>query len=497
MDSPFRVCFFRQQRYTIKRAPHLQHKVNAMKSYYSAACLIPALLLSGCLNLSPRYAPAPIADMPPLQYKEEKGWKTATPGESLERGPWWEMFGDPALNALMAKAGNANQDIAVAAANLRRAIAQISVAQSAFFPGVSLPASSARSGVEGTVPQTRYSVGLHTQWEISFWNALPFFEMTKAQAEASAADYAAMRLSVQANLAQSYFQLRSLDAQCKLYDSSIAAYAKSVQLTRSQYRGGMVTLTDVAQAEAQLASAEAQLTGIERQRSELEHGIAILTGQMPSSFSLPGAALDAHLPRIPTGLPSALLERRPDIASAERQMAAANEQIGQARAAWFPTLSLNAERTAQGTAWHAAPLFAWSVGPSAALSLFQGGRHLAESDVAWAAYESQVANYRRTCLQAFKEVEDNLSALRLLEKEREAQERAVLSSQTALRLSLSQYRGGMITYLQVVSTQTAALTNESNAIRTRGQSLIAAVNLIKALGGGWRASDMRELVKGR
>ena len=468
-----------------------------MKTFLPAASLaLAALLLGGCINLSPTYAPPPVADKMPVQYKEEDGWKTATPMESLGRGPWWEMFGDPVLSDLIVKANAANQNIAVAAANLRQARAQINVARSAFMPGVSLPASATRSGSQGSPPQTQYSAGVSAQWEISFWNALPAFEAARAQAEATAADYAAMRLSVQSELAQTYFQLRILDVQHSLYESTIAAYAKGVQLTRSQYQGGMVTLTDVAQAETQLASAEAQLASIERQRAELEHGIAILVGQIPSTFSLSRSTLDARLPQVPTGLPSALLERRPDIASAERLMAAANQQIGLARAAWFPSLSLSADRLAQGVGWHSAPLWTWSVGPSAALSLFEGGKKLAENESAWAAYEAQVATYRQTCLQAFKDVEDNLSALRLLKKEGEAQDRAVMSSQTALRLSLSQYRGGMITYLQVVSTQTAALTNESNAIQVRGQSLIAAVNLIKALGGGWQSADLQELVRG-
>jgi NodT family efflux transporter outer membrane factor (OMF) lipoprotein len=468
-----------------------------MKVFFPAVGLtLAALLLGGCVNLSPGYAPPAVTDKMPRQYKEEGGWKTAGPTESLNSGSWWEMFGEPVLNDLMLKANTANQNIAVAAANLRKARAQIAAAQSALMPGFSLPASATRSVAGETGVQTRYSAGISAQWELSFWNALPLFEAAKAQAEASAADYAAMRLSVQSDVAQTYFQLRTLDVQRSLYESSIAAYAKAVQLTRSQYQGGMVTLTDVAQAETQLASTEAQLAAIERQRAELEHGIAILTGQMPSLFSLPPASLEARLPQIPAGLPSTLLERRPDVASAERQVAAANEQIGQARAAWFPSLSLGADRLTQGVGWHSAPLLAWSLGPSAALSLFQGGRHLAESDAAWAAYEAQVANYRQISLQAFKEVEDNLSSLRLLKKENEAQDRAVLSSRTALRMSLSQYREGMITYLQVVSTQTAALTNESNAIRARGQSLIAAVNLVKALGGGWQASDIRDLVTG-
>lgn len=473
-------------------------KVFAMRTYpLLAGLLLAALLLGGCFNLSPSYVPPKAADAIPFQYKEEEGWKTATPMEHLKPGPWWEMFGDPVLNDLVRQANAANQNIAVAAANLRQARAQISMARSALMPGVSLPASATRSGSGGSGPQTNYSVGVSAQWEISFWNAVPALEAAKAQAEATAADYAAMRLSVQSDLAQTYFQFRTLDVQHSLYESTIAAYAKAVQLTRSQYRGGMVTLTDVAQAESQLAAAEAQLASIERQRAELEHGIAILLGRMPSSFSLPKAALDAAIPRIPTGVPSALLERRPDIASAERLMASANQQIGLARAAWFPNVSLSADRLVQAIGWHSSPVLTWSVGPTAALSLFQGGKNLAESESAWAGYEAQVANYRQVCLQAFKDVEDNLSALRLLKKEAEAQDRAVLSSQTALRLSLSQYRGGMITYLQVVTTQTAALTNESNSIQVRGQQLIAAVNLIKALGGGWQASDLQEFVKGR
>ena len=469
-----------------------------MKKYIAILCVcLSPLLLGGCFNLSPTHERPPMPAPLPGEYKEENGWKTATPMEGMERGPWWEMFGDPSLNDLMRQLNAANQNIAVAAANLRQSRAQVSSARAAFLPGVSLPASATRSGGSTGPSSSSYSFGLSAQWEISFWNAVPAFEAAKAQAEATAADYAAMRLSTQAELAQNYFQLRTLDVQLSLYESTIAAYAKGVQLTRSQYQGGTVTPADVAQAEAQLASAEAQLASIENQRAQLEHGIAILTGQTPSSFSLTRAPLTARIPAVPTGMPSALLERRPDIAAAERRVAIANEQIGLARAAWFPSLSLGGSIMEQGAGWLTAPVQVWSLGPTAALSLFQGGKRLADSDAAQAGYEATVASYRQTVLQAFGDVENNLSALYFLEKEAAAQERAVMASQAALRLALSQYKGGMTTYLQVITSQTTALTNERSAIQVQGQRLNAAVGLIKALGGGWNASDLQELVKGK
>lgn len=455
-----------------------------------------ALLLGGCLNLSPDYAPPVVSGGMPAEYKEDKGWKTAQPKETQDRGAWWETFGDARLNELMGRLNAANQSIAVAAANFRQARAQIGVARSALLPGVSLPAQATRSGTEGEGAGSRYSVGVNSQWEISFWNALPALEAAKAQSGAMAAEYSAMRLAMQAELAQSYFQLRMYDSRQSLYESTIDAYAKAAQLTRSQLRGGMVTRADVDQAEAQLASAEAQLAAVKRQRSALEHGIAVLCGQMPSTFSLERAELTARVPAVPAGLPAELLERRPDVAAAERRVASANEQIGLARAAWFPSLSLGGEFLEQASGWHSATLYTWSVGPSAALSLFQGGRRFAESDAAWAGYEGEVASYRQTVLEAVRDVEDNLAALRHLEAEAEAQARAVKSSGSALNVSLSQYRGGMTTYLQVVANQTAALNAQNNAVEVQGMRLTATVNLIKALGGGWRTDELARLTDG-
>jgi NodT family efflux transporter outer membrane factor (OMF) lipoprotein len=446
------------------------------------------LVLSGCVNLSPEYAPPDLGQPLPPAYKEEEGWKIAAPADALDRGPWWEVFADPELNRLEDLLNANNQDIARSAANLRGARARIQAARAAFFPGLSLPASYTRSG-RGDGVASLASAGLSAQWEISFWNSLPAFEAARANAQAASADFATLRLAAQAELAQAYFQLRTLDAQMDLYASTIQAYARAVRLTRSQYRGGIVTPADVAQAEALLAGAESELLALERERAGLEHGIALLTGQTSSSFSLPRGSLTASLPDIPPSLPAALLERRPDIAAAERRVAAANQSIGIARAAWFPTLVLGGGRAAEAAGWGISPVTVWSLGPSAALSLFQGGRRLAESETAWADYEASVAAYRQTVLAAFKDVEDNLSALALLARQSAAERRAAAAARRALSLSLSQYEGGMTTYLQVVSAQTASLLNERTLIRLEGLRLIAAVKLIKALGGGWKGEE--------
>ncbi len=453
-------------------------------------CLLPLVFsLAGCL--SPTYTRPELSEAIPQTYKEEDGGRAARPSDDAPKGDWWPAFNDPTLNGLIAQADAANQNIAVAAANLRKARAQAASARSAFFPTVGASGSALRGSSSGDPVRASYSGGISAQWEVGFWNAIPAFEAASASVEATAADYASMRLLIRAEVAQNYFQLRTLDMQHDLYESTIAAYAKAVQLTRSQFREGMVTAADVAQAEAQLASAEAQLANLDGQRATLEHSLAVLIGKLPSSFSLERGELTATLPSIPTGLPSGLLERRPDIAGAERRVAVANEMIGVARAAWFPTVTLGADRVLSGD-WLQAPLTTWSLGPKAAMSLFEGGKRLAESDAAWADYEGTVATYRQTVLEAFKDVEDSLSSLSWLARQAEAQDRAVAASETALRLSLSQYRGGMTTYLQVVSTQTAALTARRQALEVQGQRLAASVNLIKALGGGFHRSELEK-----
>ncbi|MDR1946149.1 MAG: efflux transporter outer membrane subunit [Desulfovibrio sp.] len=458
-------------------------------------CCILLLGLSGaCVNLSPDYAPPPLPGGMPAAYKED-GRQQSVPAQVPTPGRWWEIFEDPVLDNLMLRMNGANQNLAAAAAAMRGAAAASDAARSALFPIFSVPVSAPRSGGENMRAGGRYSGGLQSSWEISFWNALPAYEAAGAEAEASAADFAAARLLMQSDLALNYFQLRSLDSRRELYESTIEAYKRAAALTDSQFRGGMVTRMDLDQARAQLADAQAQLAALERQRAELEHAIAVLCGQSPSGFSLPRASTAVRVPALPTELPSALLERRPDIAAAERRVAAANKRIGIARAAWFPSFTLGADVLWQAAQWRDAALYTWTLGPSGALTLFQGGRRIADNEAAVAAYDAVAAQYRQAVLQAIREVEDALSDLRYLEREAESRATAARAARSALRIALSQYQGGLTTYLQVVSVQTTALANESSAIEVRGQRLAAAVNLVKALGGGFDAGEIQRLLR--
>ncbi|MDR0826418.1 MAG: efflux transporter outer membrane subunit [Desulfovibrio sp.] len=480
-------------------------------------CLF-TLLFTGCLNLSPDYAPPDLSGGMPAAYREDtgsgngsaaqaakrtapgaanpedKGWREARPADLGARSPWWIVFSDPLLDDLMQKLGAANQNLAATAATLRVSLAQIGIARSAFFPGLGAPFSTERAGAQNKSANSSYSGGLQSSWEISFWNALPALEAAQAEAAAAAADFAALRLLLQAELAQNYFLLRSLDSRQELYESTIIAYRRAAQLTNSQFRGGMATRVDYDQAAAQLAGAEAQLAALKRQRAELEHGIALLCGQAASGFNLPRASLAGHIPRVPPGLPAALLERRPDVAAAERRVASANEEIGLARAAWFPSLTLGGDFLWKAAGWQSAALYSWSLGPGGILNIFEGGRILAQSEAARAGYDREIANYRQSVLSALKEVEDNLSALRYLEQEAAARGRAAVAARSALRIALSQYEGGLTTYLQVVSSQTTALSNESSVIEVQGLRLATVVNLIKALGGGFSREEIAPLI---
>jgi len=456
-------------------------------------CLL-TLCLGGCVNLSPVYFPPELMQPMPVEYKEEDGWRTARPQDAIERGPWWEIFADPTLNALISQADEANQNIAIAAANLRQARARIGTARASLLPGVGASAAAIRSGADNRPMSSNFVYGVQAQWEISFWNVLPNFEAARAQATASAADFATMRLVVQAELARSYFQLRGLDEQKSLYEYTIASYRMAVRLTESQLRGGIVSRMDVDQSHAQLATAEAQLATIKRQRAILEHAVAVLVGQIPSMYSLERGTLAAQIPGVPEALPATLLERRPDVAAAERRVAAANQQIGVVRAAWLPTLNLGGDYVGVGAVWNSV-LWTWSVGPVAAVTIFSGGRRLAENDAAWAAYEAVVAAYRQTVLEAFRDVEDSLSNLAYLKISAEAQDRAVRASRSALHIAESQYRGGMTTYLQVVSSQEVLLSAQRSAIELQSLRLQNTVGLIKALGGGFEAGDLHMLVQ--
>ena len=337
-------------------------------------------------------------------------------------------------------------------------------------------------------------MGLDFSWELDLWGRIRrTVESNQASAQASAGDLESARLSFQAELAQDYFQLRTVDAQKQLLDATVAAFEKSLELTKNQYASGVASQADVVQAETQLKTTQAQAIDVGVQRAQLEHAIALLIGKPASTFSLPTAPLTATPPPIPVGVPSALLERRPDIAAAERRVAAANAEIGVAVAAFFPTVTLSASSGFESSSlsqWLTAPSRFWSVGPSISETVFDGGLRRAQTDFARAGYDASVGTYRQTVLTAFQAVEDNLAALRILEQEAQVQDEAVQGAQKSVTLTTNQYKAGTVSYLNVITAQTIALTNETTAVQIRGRRMSAAVLLIQALGGGWNAADL-------
>ncbi|PLY59799.1 outer membrane channel lipoprotein [Herbaspirillum sp. BH-1] len=468
--------------------------------------LLLAALLGGCA-VGPDYV-RPAMDLPQA-YKEVGPWKQATPRQVDDHQPWWQAYGDPILNDLITQANAANQTIQQAAAQYRQAQATAALARASLWPTVGLQAGAARGQTNSNGVQRladTYTVGLNASWEADVWGRIRRgAEAGDASAQASAASLAAARLAIQATLAQDYLQLRVTDLQKDLYRRTVEAYRRSLQLTTHQYEAGTALRSDVAQAETQLRAAQAQLIDLDATRNQLEHAIAMLVGKAPAAFSLaPVAAatasddamdanaqrLQASLPQIPAGLPSDLLERRPDIANAERLAAAANANIGVARAAYFPTLTLSTSGGYNSPAF--AQLFntpgrVWSLGAALAETLFDGGARSARNDAATAAFDAAVAQYKQTVLGGLQEVEDNLSTLRVLDQESGVQAQAVQSAQLAERLAMRQYQAGTVTYLSVVTTQATSLTNQRNAVTLLGRQLVASVALIKATGGGWQA----------
>ena len=476
--------------------------------------LLPAFtaFLAGCM-VGPKYS-RPSAPMAPA-FKEEApsssqandGWKPAQPGDQTRRGNWWEIYDDSQLNALEAQIDPANQTLKIAEANYREARAAIRFNRSAEAPTIGVtpsistvrdsanqlyfPASQANNG------NGDFILPADLSWEIDLWGRIRrSVTAAKEQTQASAADMAATRLSLQAELAYDYFELRSADAEKKLLDETVQAYSKALALTDNRFQGGAAPKSDVAQARTQLEDAQVLDTDIMVERAQYEHAIAILIGKPPASFSLPPSPIDLQMPAIPAipqVLPSELLERRPDIAASERRMAAANEQIGIAQAAYYPTLNLSALAGFQGTSalnWFNWPSRFWAVGPSLSETLFDAGRRRATKESAIAAYDSNVANYRQTTLKAFEQVEDNLAVLRILSGESQQQHSATAASEETLRIFMNRYSGGVDTYLQVVTSQTTALSNERNDIDIRRRQLDASVLLIKALGGDWNVTKL-------
>lgn len=454
------------------------------------------LWLAGCA-VGPDYV-RPEMDTP-AAFKETGDWKLAEPNDAAAKGEWWTIYQDTVLNDLMAQVEVNNQNIKVAEANYRQALAVASQARSAFFPTIgansSLTRSSSRvsntavsgSGAGGI--SNSYSLSGTASWEPDIWGSVRrSVESGDASAAASAADLANARLSAQALLAQNYFDLRVTDAQKALLDRTVAAYEQTLKLTQNQYAVGVAQRSDVIQAQTQLQSAQASAIDIEVTRAQLEHAIALLVGKAPAAFSLTVAPLRAALPSVPGALPSQLLERRPDIAAAERAVASANAKIGVAKAAFFPALSLSASGGFQSSSfanWLTLPSRFWSVGPALAATLFDGGLRRAQTDAAIAAYDAQVATYRQTVLTAFQSVEDNLAALNYLGREATVQTQAVQSSREAAQLILNQYKAGTVSFQNVLTAQATAYSTERTSLTILGRQFTANVLLVTALGGGW------------
>ena len=468
-----------------------------------------ALLLAGCM-VGTRYARPDVPTTP--TYKEEgpspfKGsdlWQPARPGDQISRGNWWEIFGDSELNKLEEQIAGSNQTLKVAEARFREARAAIRFNRAAQFPTISTAPSASYVKVSDYSPNSRskiqeastgdFVLPFDLSYELDLWGRVRrSVAAAREEAQATAADYGTAKLSLEAELAVEYFELRSADAQKQLLDNTVKAYADNLQLTLGRFKGGVAPRSDVAQAQTQLDTTNVQDTDVSVQRAQFEHAIAILIGKPPANFSLAAAPVNNQPPSIPIGLPSDLLQRRPDIAAAERRVAEANQQIGIARAAYFPTVTLGGTAGfagTQGSNWFTWPSGFWAVGPALAETLFDAGRRRATSESARANYDATVATYRQTSLTAFQEVEDNVAALRILENEAQQQRHAVASSQDSLQIFTNRYKGGVDTYLQVITAQTIELGNERNDIDILRRRLDASVLLIKALGGGWNVSNL-------
>ncbi|MGE5243970.1 MAG: efflux transporter outer membrane subunit [Betaproteobacteria bacterium] len=467
-----------------------------------AGALAAGALAGGC---APKTAYVRPAANPPTAFRENADWKPAHPGDRIVRGAWWSVFHDPALDALEARIAVSNQTLKAAQAQFEQARAAIGYNRAGLAPQVGSDPGITRASQSQNraTPAIRGSYAdfllpASVSYEADVWGRVRgLVANSRAAAEASAADVELVSLSLHAELAVDYFALRGVDADKELLDEAVANYQKAVDLTGNRYRGGLASQADLAQAETQLETTRAQAIDVGVERASLEHAIAVLVGQSASTFTLPPAAATTEPPRIPAGLPADLLERRPDIAGAERRVAAASAEIGVARAAYYPVLSLTGAagfESASLGSWIAGLSNFWAAGPAALINVFDAGRRRAVNREAQAAYAQAVAAYQQSVLVAFQEVEDNLAALRLLDEEARVQAQAVSAAERSLTLATNRYRGGVTSYLEVITAQNAALFNERTAVTLRTRRLAASVLLVKALGGGWDASALPQTI---
>ncbi len=484
---------------SLRRNPNAE--IRLWKRALAGVGLVSVLSIAGCA-VGPKYN-HPAVEVPPA-YKEVGDWKPAQPNDQNLGGAWWQIFQDQQLNALEDQINVSNQNLKAAEAQYTQTRAVLRYYRADYYPSITAGAAATRNRISNNRPPGHlssngatyndYQIPLQLSYELDVWGRVrKTVESQREQAQASAADLATVNLSLHAQLALFYFQARSLDAQEQLLNSTVAQYEQAFQLTDTRFKGGLASEVEVQQASTQLETTRAQAIDVGVQRSQYEHAIATLVGKPASSFHLSPLPLTSPPPSIPLELPSELLERRPDIAAAERRMAAANAQIGVAKAAYYPNISLGATGGFESgviTTLLSGPSILWSVGASAIAPIFDAGRRRANTDQAIAAYDQTVANYRETVLTGFQQVEDNLAALRILEKEADTQQRAVLASQKYLELALTRYRGGITSYLEVTTAQSAALTDEVTAVNILGRRLTSAVLLVQALGGGWDRSSL-------
>lgn len=465
-----------------------------------------AASLTAC-EVGPEYK-KPALDVP-QSYKENTDWKVAQPADNAGKGAWWSIYNDPLLDSLLKQVEISNQNVAAAEARYRQALALTRAARSDIFPTINLSASESRSKsasgrintTTGTTSQnigTNHSLSLSTAWELDVWGKLRrALEAQNASMQASAADLANTTLSAQAELAQDYFQLRATDAEKQMLDDTVAEYQKYLTMTNNRYAAGVASKADVTQAQTQLLSTQSQAVALEVTRAQMEHAIALLIGKPASEFSIAPAplALDTQPPVVPAGMPSALLERRPDVASAERSVVAANAQIGVAKAAYFPALTLNANDGFQSSTfsgWVSAPNNFWSLGPQLAVTLLDFGARRAQVAQAKAAYDETIATYRQTALTAFQEVEDNLATLRILEQQAQLQDDTVKAARESFNLEINQYKAGIVSYTDVVTTAATLLNAQRSAVTILNSRMAASVALVKALGGSWEETAVVE-----
>lgn len=471
--------------------------------WIAQAVLIGATFLSlAACAVGPKYK-TPAVPAPPA-YKEVGDWKTAQPSDQNLGGNWWEIFQDPQLNALEQQISVSNQNLKAAVAQYQEARAALRYARADYYPTVTTNPSAVRQRYSANRPLSigngktfnDFVVPIDVSYQVNAWGRVSkSVESYREQAQASAADLAVINLTMHADLAIDYYGARTLDAEEKLLQNTVVQYQQALQLNEDRYQGGLASEVEVEQARTILETTRAQLVDVGVARSQYEHAAAVLVGKPPAEFSLPPLPLTTPPPPIPVGVPSELLERRPDIAASERRVASANAQVGLAKSAYYPLINIVASGGFESgtiTTLLQGPSALWSVGAAAAATIFDGGRRHARNDEAKAAYDSSVASYRQTVLSAFQQVEDNLAALRVLEQEAGVQSTAVQSAQRSLDLSNTRYEGGVTSYLEVITAQNAALSDEVTAVNILGRRMASAVLLVEALGGGWDRSSLPE-----